>query len=377
MSFSTDDKRALLRLLGVTICLPLVMLTLSIFARRYAQTNNTRLADQHARTYFRNEIPTPIDRLRTVVLTDSVLRYALLRADTDTDSFLAGLTAHLESENFDFSSQSDSSQYVAPPISNTTPLAARLSKDRQYASLYDFGRESLAHNAFDDEKQVLKSYWDTVTKENDSLDQETLDYYVRYIVDTYTVPAVSLIRSKRISRARDLLAKASDRLEFIPFEPKQFDGTLAWLLRERTFVLAALLEDEVTASLHFDSLYRAVVAIVSGYPAHLRGEWFDNANTGLSPALRSFIRSRYLLNELRYDDCVDEIEQTLRNRPSSRLRQLSLLMELHCVYERRQAPRKTLEKDRVNIDALYSQLAPTPFAAEIDYYKNALSAGNR
>jgi hypothetical protein len=320
------------------------------------------------------------------------LRFAINRYPHTGDPFLFQLTSHVKAENFDLSSLGDSSKYVIPEITNVSPLAERILAEREFASLFDFCRELLVYRAFDDEKKVLVKYWEHVTKkresgaedeataeddeaweeEDESVAAQQFDDYVRYVVNTYTVPALLLFKERRVSRAEDLLVKACERLQVIPISPLQFEGTTFALLRDRTFILAALLEDEVNAALHYDKVDEAVTCLIDGLPSLARNEWAPD-KSGKSTAIKSFMAGLYLLDELRYDECIAQTANTLTAHPTQRLLHLTFRIQLQCELKRRERSQASkTSTSAVNLKSIYNALAKSPYSSELEYYKRKL-----
>lgn len=377
-------KIGLFRFAFATILLPAIVLLLAYFGRNYAQAVNHRLADPEARSYFRSWIPTPTIRERPTFSRYSILRFAVNRYPQTGDPFLFQLTSHVAGENFDLSSLRGSSKYMIPEITHVSPLAERLLAEREFASLLDFCRELIVYGAFDDEKKVLLRYWEHVATEqqngaedDDSDAAHRFNDYVRYVIDTYTIPALLLFKERRVSRAEELLDKACVRLHFIPMTPLQFEGTTFGVLRERTLVLAALLEDELNAALYYDSVNEAVTCLIDGLPGLARSEWTPD-KAGETTAINAFIAGLYLLDELRYEECIAQTAHILTARPSPRLLHLTLRIQLQCELKRRErSPPSAASNSLVDLESIYSVLGKSPYASELKYYRQNLGDKRR
>jgi hypothetical protein len=366
------DKLGLLRFLTLTIGLPALFLLLSYLGANYAQSVNRRLANPEARSYFRSWVPIPSIRQRPEFRDYSILRFAVTRYPRSGDPFLFQLTAQLKKENFDLSSTISSSRYFTPDISKATPFAARVASDRQFASLFDFCRDLLSRNAFDDEKAVLKKYWESVVRERNNVDEQDFDNYVHYVVDTYTIPGLLSFKERRVVRAQELLAKACDRLLLVPPSSLEFEGTSSDLLRNVTFIFAGLLDDQVSSALYYEQADKAVTCLINQLPPWSRDDWSKN-EAGRNQVIDSFMLGLYLFDECRYQECAAQTAVILRARPNERLTYLVYLMQLRCAWKQQERDGKTRAKSHIDLANAYATLGNSPYASVLHYYKDKLS----
>lgn len=359
-----------IRFLGVTLGLPVLVLLLAIGGRNYVQSVNQRLANPEARSYFRSWVPIPSQRSHPEFREYSILRFALNRYPPVGDGFLFHLTSQLKKENFDFSSTTSSSRYFTQEITNATPLAAHVAADRQFASLFDFCHDLLTQNAFEDERIVLKKYWDSLLKERTSPTEEEYNNYVHYVIDTYTIPALLSFKERRIARAHDLVTKACDRLLLMPPSSFEFEDTTAGSLMQFTFVFAGLLSDETAAALHFRKVDRAVLCVADQLPPSERAEWSAKSNDPID----HFMLSLYLFDEQRYSECIGQTRQLLNANPSDDLKLLSYLLQLRCDLNNRQANgSRSVHQSLIDVASVYGALRSSQYAPIVDYYKQKLS----
>jgi len=224
-----------------------------------------------------------------------------------------------------------------------------------------------------DEKRVLTRYWEAVHQERETADETEFDNYVAYVVDTYTIPAVLSFKEGRVVRAEDLLVKASERLQLIPMTPLQFESRDSDFLRNATLILAAFLEDRTAVVLQQASFRKAVDCLLSKLPPAARNDWVIKESTAPPRAIEAFMLAVYLLDELRYEDCIAQTAKVLSARPSPRLLQITLLMQLQSELKRRERLKPTkIRNSLVNLRNVYATLDQSPYASQLKYYREKL-----